>query len=240
MHLAQGTLSTSVTLLTSVAALAAVGAACYGARREVTKEKLPALLGMSGFIFLAQMINCSMGLGFSGHLLGGALLAVMFGPWSAMLSMAVILSAQVALLGDGSLSTLGANFLNMGVVSVWVAHALFRLVQGRRQGQADGGEFAALGLAAYVSTMAAALSLSLQLGHSFSAMLSAHALIALIEVAGSLVLYALYSKGMATGSLRRYSLKPLALAALLACALLPFSSELPDGLEYSLQLASQH
>lgn len=237
MHLAQGTLSTSVTLLTSVAAIAAVGVAYYGARREVTKRKMPTLFAMSGFVFLAQMVNCSMGLGFSGHLLGGALLAVICGPWSAMLSMAAILSAQTALFGDGSWSTLGANFLNIGVVSVGVAYGIFRLLQGRRNSQLDAGQAFAMAIAAYSSTVAAAVSLALIADVQMSSLLYTHGIIGILEVCISVAMFA-----VCVASLRDtrpsaecgFSLRPIAFACALALCLAPFSSQLPDGLQYEL------
>ncbi len=240
MHLAQGTLTTSVTLLTSVAALTAVGVACYGARREVTQRKMPALFAMSGFVFLAQMVNCSMGFGFSGHLLGGALLAVLFGPWSAMLAMATILTAQVVLLGDGSLTTLGANFLTMGVVLVWVGYAFFHALKPDANIQQDGvdrGQVLALGVAAYLSTVSAAVGLAFILGGQFGSLLYTHSVIGMLESAISGLVFALCavaSKDVRSGLVHELRWKPVAVFCLLALSFVPFSSQLPDGLEYVL------
>ena len=243
MHLAQGTLTTSVTLLTSVAALTAVGLACYGARREVTQRKMPALFAMSGFVFLAQMVNCSMGFGFSGHLLGGALLAVLFGPWSAMLAMATILTAQVVLLGDGSLTTLGANFLTMGVVSVWVGYAFFHALKPDANilkddmGEVGRGQLLALGVAAYLSTVAAAVTLAIIMGAQLSSLLFTHSMIGILEFVISALVFRLCAVA-SKGARRRQGFglrwKPIALTSLLAFCLIPFSSQLPDGLEYVL------
>lgn len=236
MHLTQELLSTPVTVATSVAGVLAFGAAALGARKEGALRQWPTLCAAGGLVFIVQALNLSTGLGFSGHLLGAALLALAFGPYSAMLVMGGVLGLQVGLLGDGSWFTLGANFLNLGVVAAGSAHLMAQFCRKRRLA---GGELTALALAAYGSTLLASLSLALQLGHSFAPIVSAHAWIALIEVAGSLAFYGVYSARAEAGAMRRMPWKPLACAALLACALLPFSSELPDGLEHSVQLSAQ-
>ncbi len=233
MHLVQGTITTTVSLLTSAGGAVAFGAACMGARKELTKKQVPSLLAASGLVLVAQALNMATGFGFSGHMIGAALLAIAFGPWSAMLAIGLVLSIQAFALGDGSLSTLGANFLNMGLVASWSGYFAYQLGQkllGGRQ------QYLSLGLAAYASTMCAALSLSLQVGGAFAGLLSCHALIALIEAGMSIALYALCTAGSHAVEPRRLGWKPVLCAALIACMLLPFASELPDGLEHSLSV----
>ena len=234
MHLVSENLDTSVTLLTGLAGVVALSAACYDARSTLKREQVPALMAMTGFVLIAQMVNCSMGLGFSGHFLGAGLLAILFGPCAAMLSMAAVLTGQAAFFGDGSMSTLGANFLNMGVVAPWAAHFVFRLLQGRRSVQLDAGQFVATGVAAYASTLAAAGSLALIAGSSATEMLGNFAVIGLFEVALSLVLFALCAHSVRdtrSSAMCSFTLKPIVCACLLALCLAPFSSQLPDGLE---------
>lgn len=238
MHLVADSIPTSLSLLTSVAGIASLGAACYGVRNELNRQQIPTFVALTGFVFIAQMVNCATGLGFSGHLLGAALLAVLLGPCAAMLSMAVVLSGQVALLGDGALSTLGANFLTMGVVAPWAAHLIFRSLQGRRQLLADGAQVFAMGLAAYGSMIAATVSISYLLGGQMSGLLSTHAVIGLFEVAASLAVFVACARSTQSAHLsarRSDSLTPIALACVLAICLAPFSSQLPDGLEHALE-----
>lgn len=239
MHLLQGTLDTSTTLLTSAGGAIALGAACYGARKQLTAKKLPSLLAMSGFVFLAQMVNCSMGFGFSGHLVGASLLAIFFGPFVTMLSMATILTLQVGLFGDGSWSTLGANFLNMGVVAPWVAYGLFRLLQGSRSPQLDAGQVSSLGLASFASIMAASLSLSFMLGGSISHLLFSATVWSLLESAIAVAVFALCVRSQSRDFIGagRLAMRPLALVACLTLCLVPFSSQLPDGLEHALEVS---
>ncbi|KRP37044.1 MAG: hypothetical protein ABS34_04720 [Opitutaceae bacterium BACL24 MAG-120322-bin51] len=236
MHLVSENLDTSVTLLTSLAGVVTVSAACYGARRELSSRQVPAFFAMTGFVFIAQLVNCSTGLGFSGHLLGAALLAVLFGPFAAMLSMAAVLSGQMALLGDGSLSTLGANFLSMGVVAPWAAHLIFRSLQGRRQLMADSGQLFAMGLASYGSVIAATVSMSYMIGSQLMELLSTHAVIGGFEVLVSLAVYAACARSVEYSTIRRgLRLVPIAVACALCLSFVPFSSQLPDGLERVLE-----
>jgi len=238
MHLVSESLPTSVSLLTSVAGVASLGVACYGARRELSSRQVPAFFAMTGFVFIAQLVNCSTGLGFSGHLLGAALLAVLFGPFAAMLSMAAVLSGQMALLGDGSLSTLGANFLSMGVVAPWAAHLIFRSLQGRRQLMADSGQLFAMGLASYGSVIAATVSISYMIGGQALGLLGTHAVIGVFEVVISLVVFTACARAVEydhSSARRGLRLMPIAVACTLFCCFAPFSSQLPDGLEHVLE-----
>ncbi len=78
-------------------------------------EKVP-LLGVAGaFVFAAQMINFPVAGGTSGHLLGAALVAILLGPWAAVLVMTAVLVIQCFVFQDGGALALGANILNMGV-----------------------------------------------------------------------------------------------------------------------------
>jgi cobalt/nickel transport system permease protein len=238
MHLVSESLPLSVSLLTSVAGVVSLGAACYGARRELSAEQVPAFFAMTGFVFIAQMVNCSTGLGFSGHLLGAALLAVLLGPFAAMLSMAAVLTGQAAVLGDGSISTLGANFLNMGVVAPWAAHLIFHSLQRRHQWTAHTGQFFAMALASYGSVIAATLSMSYMFGGQTLELLSTHAVIGAFEVVVSLSVFAATAFGVQSyRSTSRCGLRliPITVSCALCICLAPFSSQLPDGLEHVLE-----
>lgn len=243
MHLLQGTLDTSTELLSSGAATVALGVALYGARRQNSSKEVPALLGVTGFVFLAQMLNFSTGMGFSCHLIGASLLVIMFGPFAAMLSLGVVLTLQAALMGDGSMSTLGANFLTMGVVAPLAAYALLRGI--RRYGFFVGGgvgQAVGLAVASFASIIAASLSLHLMIGGSIWSMLSMASVWGLMEsliaVAASLLCMreeAQSDRLNGPGMPRvRVAFGPLALIVCLTLCVVPFSSQEPDGLEYQL------
>jgi cobalt/nickel transport system permease protein len=146
---------------------------------------------MAAFIFAAQMINFPVAGGTSGHLLGGALAAIILGPWAAMLVMTAVVAVQGLLFQDGGLLVMGANILNMGIITAAIGYGLYRATFGGSRSV----KLAVAGVAAWLSVMAGALATALQLWLSGTsnlqttviAMLGVHALIgfgeALITVA---------------------------------------------------------
>ena len=72
---------------------------------------------VAAFVFAAQMLNFPVAAGTSGHLLGGALAAVLAGPYTAVLAMTVVLLIQALLFADGGLTALGVNIVLMGIVT---------------------------------------------------------------------------------------------------------------------------
>lgn len=97
--------------------------------------------------------------GTSGHLLGGALAAIVLGPWAAMLAMTAVIAVQALLLQDGGLLVMGANILNMGLITAAIGYGLYRSVLGGSRGT----KLVVAGIAAWLSVMAGALATSLQL-----------------------------------------------------------------------------
>jgi cobalt/nickel transport system permease protein len=152
MHIPDGFLSTPVWVTLDAAAIPAV---LWAARRAqidfdgsakigsaVTKSANPTqtgnrraanipLLGVMGaFVMAAQMINFPVGIGTSGHLVGGALLAIALGPAAASIVMTAILILQALVFQDGGVLALGANILNMAFVGVLAAWLPYRLLGG--------------------------------------------------------------------------------------------------------------
>ena len=156
MHVPDGFLDAPTSIATGVVAAGAVGVALRQANKELDERTAPMAGLVAAFIFATQMLNFPVGAGTSGHLIGGALAAVLVGPWTAMLCMSVVLLVQSLLFADGGLTALGTNIILMGVVPVAVGWLLFKLViamVGQRKGVVAGATVAAL-----VSVPVAALS----------------------------------------------------------------------------------
>lgn len=157
MHVPDGFLDVPTSLATGAVAATAVGVALRGARRELDERTAP-LAGLAAtFVFAAQMVNFPLGAGTSGHLMGGALAAVLVGPFTAVLCLSVVLLVQSLLFADGGVTALGTNVLLLGVVGVLVGWLVFRglqLVLPRRVGLV--GPLAAV--AAYVSVPVTAVA----------------------------------------------------------------------------------
>jgi cobalamin biosynthesis protein CbiM len=75
------------------------------------------------------MLNFPVAAGTSGHLLGGALAAVLVGPYAATLAITVVLIIQAFLFADGGLTALGLNIFNISIIGVWAGYAIFLLVR---------------------------------------------------------------------------------------------------------------
>jgi cobalt/nickel transport system permease protein len=129
MHVPDGFLDAPTSLATAGVAVVGVGLALRGARRELDDRTAPLAGLVAAFVFAAQMLNFPVGAGTSGHLLGGALAAVLVGPWTATLAISVVLLVQGLLFADGGLTALGTNITLMGVVGVWVGWLVFRGLQ---------------------------------------------------------------------------------------------------------------
>ncbi|MGW4424460.1 energy-coupling factor ABC transporter permease [Streptosporangium sp. NPDC004631] len=145
----------------SAGAVAAAGVAvCLrGARRELDDRTAPMAGLVAAFIFAVQMLNFPVAAGTSGHLLGGTLAAILVGPYTAVLCMAVVLLVQGFFFADGGLTALGVNITLMGIVAVVVGWTVFRLIT--RSTRSRGVVVAASFVAALVSVPAAALAFTL-------------------------------------------------------------------------------
>ncbi|CAM5525686.1 energy-coupling factor ABC transporter permease [Streptomyces atroolivaceus] len=127
MHVPDGFINAPVSAVAGVVAAGAVAVSLRGARRELGGERAAPLAGLvAAFIFAVQMLNFPVAAGTSGHLLGGALAAILVGPWTGVLCIAVVLLMQGILFADGGLTALGVNITVMGVVTTVVAYVVFR------------------------------------------------------------------------------------------------------------------
>ena len=129
MHIPDGFVDVQTSAIFAGLAAAGVAASLKGARSQLDEKSAP-LAGLTAvFIFAVQMLNFPVVAGTSGHLLGGALAAVLVGPWAATLALTVVLVMQAFLFADGGLSALGLNVFNMSIIGVWVGYAVFLLVK---------------------------------------------------------------------------------------------------------------
>ncbi|MCT2590987.1 energy-coupling factor ABC transporter permease [Streptomyces sp. N2-109] len=190
MHVPDGFIDIPVSAATGVIAAGAVAVSLRGTRRELDERTAPLAGLVAAFIFAAQMLNFPVAAGTSGHLLGGALAAILVGPYTGVLCVSVVLLIQSVLFADGGLTALGVNITNMGVVTVVVAYLIFRglvkLLPGKR-----GSVTAAAFAAALLSVPAAAVTFTgmymvggttdVAAGTVFTAMVGVHTLIGIGE-----------------------------------------------------------
>jgi cobalt/nickel transport system permease protein len=188
MHIPDGFVSAPVNAGAFVISAAVCSVAVTRASRTLGERQVP-LLGMTAaFIFAAQMLNFPVLAGTSGHFLGGVLAAVLLGPLNACLILALVLLVQCLLFSDGGLTALGSNVFNMGIVGGIGGYGVFRLALTLLP-KTRAGFMAAVGVASWVSIVAAATSCALELTASgtsplalaLPAMVAVHAVIGVGE-----------------------------------------------------------
>ena len=129
MHIPDGFIDIPTSAAFAGLAAAGIAVSLKGARAQLDEKSAP-LAGLTAvFIFAVQMLNFPVAAGTSGHLLGGALAAVLVGPWAATLSLTVVLLMQGFLFADGGLTAIGLNVFNMGIVGVWFGYLIFILAK---------------------------------------------------------------------------------------------------------------
>ena len=196
LHIPDGFVSAPVAAVGWVAAAGLIAFAARRADRNLEERAIP-LMGVSAaFIFAAQMVNFPVAGGTSGHLLGGALAAILLGPWAAIIVMTAVVALQALLFQDGGLAALGVNTLNMAVLTVLVSWAVYRGLSPLARLHPLLPAVAAFA-AAWLSVEAAATATALQLAVSgtsslevaLPALVGVHALIGIGE--GAITLGAL-------------------------------------------------
>lgn len=127
MHVPDGFLDAPTSVATGVVAAAGVALALRGARRELDDRTAPMAGLVATFVFAGQMINFPVGAGTSGHLMGGALAAVLVGPWTGVLCVSVVLVVQALLMADGGITAIGTNITLLSLVAVVAGWFVFRV-----------------------------------------------------------------------------------------------------------------
>ncbi|MDT0464393.1 energy-coupling factor ABC transporter permease [Streptomyces gibsoniae] len=190
MHVPDGFINAPTSAATGVLAAGALAVSLRGARRELDERTAPLTGLVAAFIFAVQMLNFPVAAGTSGHLLGGALAAILVGPFTGILCVSVVLLMQGVLFADGGLTALGVNITDMALVTTVVAYAVFRglvrILPGTRRSVTVASFVAAL-----VSVPAASVAFTLiyavggttdvSIGKVATAMIGVHVLIGIGE-----------------------------------------------------------
>jgi cobalt/nickel transport system permease protein len=243
LHIPDGFLNVAVSVVCRVITIITLSLAVSKTNKSLGEKQIPLMGVMAAFIFAAQMINFPVAGGTSGHLLGGVLASIVLGPWAGMLVMTAVIALQALLFQDGGLLVMGANILNMGLVTAAIGYGLYRSVSG----QSKTVKLAVIGVAAWLSVMAGALFTALQLwlsgtsqlGIVIPAMLGVHAFIGLGEALITVSALAfilqtrpdLLGEGSESAKGSRGWIVAGGIITLLVVLISPFASADPDGLE---------
>ena len=104
-------------------------------KKELSAKQIPYLAMASAFSFLIMMFNIPVPGGTTGHAVGAGIIAILLGPWTAVIAVSVSLMIQALVFGDGGITALGANCLNMAVVMPFVSYWVFKLLKGNAGGR---------------------------------------------------------------------------------------------------------
>jgi cobalt/nickel transport system permease protein len=183
MHMSDGLVNVPTAALFGLIAVIGLAIAVSRARSDLDDRTAPMAGLVTAFVFAVQMINFPILPGASGHLLGGALVAILVGPWVGSLCIAIVLAVQALLFADGGLTALGTNITNMALIGVFALRSLAR--RSRR------GLVITAFVAAFIGTVVASLGFVLEyaiggagatsLGTVFTLMVGLHTLIGIGE-----------------------------------------------------------
>ena len=162
MHIPDGYLGPQTYVVLDVVMIPIWIIAARKVKRTLKAKQIPLLALGAAFSFVIMMFNVPVIGGSTGHAVGATLIAIILGPWAAVIAISIALVIQAGLFGDGGITAIGANCLNMAVVAPFVGYYLFRLVAG--DSPSSSRRVVASGVGAYVALVAAAIVAGVELG----------------------------------------------------------------------------
>jgi cobalt/nickel transport system permease protein len=167
MHIADGIMAPPVWVVGYLIAIPLLAYAVRKTRSDLGPAQIPLLGVLAAGIFVAQMLNFPIGGGTTGHLVGAVLAAILLGPYAAMIIITVVLIVQALLFGDGGVTALGLNILNMGIVAGFSGFAVYALVNGLHGHRKNRSVwYGSIFVAAWVGVVLGAVACAIELGAS--------------------------------------------------------------------------
>lgn len=162
MHIPDGYLSPQTYVPMYGVAFAFWGIALRKIRNVTSAKYVPYLAMAAAFSFLVQMFNIPIPGGTTGHAVGAGIIALLLGPWTAVITVSVVLIIQALIFGDGGVTAIGANSFNMAIVMPFAAYWTFILLKRLSQNKAM--VIVAAFFSGYIGLTAAAVSAAFMFG----------------------------------------------------------------------------
>jgi cobalt/nickel transport system permease protein len=163
MHIPDGYLSPA-TCATLGAAMVPVWAIAARRVERVVKTRYVPLVALgAAYSFLVMMLNVPIPDGTTAHAVGAVLIAVVLGPWAAVIAVSIALLIQAVFFGDGGVLAYPANAFNMAFVMPMLGYGVYRLTAGRSALTSSRRALAA-GLGGFVGINAAAMCAAVEFG----------------------------------------------------------------------------
>jgi cobalt/nickel transport system permease protein len=259
MHMPDGYINLATSAGAAVVAAGGVATSLRNSARELAERQVPLAGLTAAYVFAVQMLNFPVAAGTSGHLLGGALAAILLGPTLGALVVTVVVAVQALIFADGGISALGLNILNMALVTAVVGWLVFRGMM-KVLAARNSSVLVSSMVAALVSVVASSIAFVIEyaiggqggvpFGTVFGAMVGVHVLIGLGEgIITALTVGAVLAvrpdlvRGIEGQTLQPDATTPsrtttlafviggLIAALVLVFVLAPIASSEPDGLE---------
>jgi len=163
MHIPDGYLSPATAGTMYAVAAPFWYVATTSVRQALTGRTVPVLALFAAFSFVLMMFNIPLPGGTTGHAVGGTLLAIVLGPWAAIIGISVVLGIQALFFGDGGLIAFGANCFNMAIVLPLVGYFIYRVISSNSEATSTRRLVAAV-LASYIALVAAAFVAAVEFG----------------------------------------------------------------------------
>jgi len=207
MHIPDGLLDLSTIIILWIVSLAVIALGFFKMGKNFEEEdsdKLIPYIGViAAVIFAFQFVNYPVPGGTSGHLVGGTLVAVILGPWAAVIVLFMVLIIQ-SLFGDGGITALGANTFNMGIiggiVGFYIVKAIVMILNRTDLSKEIKvtistaiGSYIAIVLAAFICAIEIGISGNIPMEVAIAAMVYWHLLIGIGEgIISALIVFYIY------------------------------------------------
>src|SRR5512135_1590697 len=126
-------------------------------------RQVPLLAIGAAFSFLVMMFNIPIPGGSTGHAVGGVLVAILLGPWAAVIAISIALVIQALLFGDGGITAIAANCFNIAFVMPVTGYLVYRLI-GKGAQEVSRRRWVAGAVGGYVGLNAAAFTTAIMFG----------------------------------------------------------------------------
>ena len=163
MHIPDGYLSPTTCGVMYAAAVPFWAVAVKRVKKELTARTVPVLALFSAFSFTLMMFNVPIPGGTTAHAVGATLLAIVLGPWEAVLGVSTALGIQALFFGDGGLLTFGANCFNMAIVMPLVGYFIYKVISSDSDAMSPRRTIGAV-IGSYIGIVTAAACAGVELG----------------------------------------------------------------------------
>jgi cobalt/nickel transport system permease protein len=137
--------------------------ASHKLKKELNTKQIPLLAIGAAFSFIIMMFNIPIAGGSTGHAVGGTLIAILLGPWAALIAISVALIIQAFIFGDGGITAIGANCFNMAFILPFVGYIIYRLISNGADEKSP-RHWIGAAIGSYVGILMAAIFTGLELG----------------------------------------------------------------------------